>query len=323
MREIGAWSWAFLTWTLGGLPGWVILPGFLSRWSQPLHVNRMPIQAGDLPKGAVLDVLLGSDLLLEKRLALPVAARANLSKAIDLNMRQSLPGGGADLLWCHGAGQRQGANLNIPIYLLKKSVLAEIRSAASSDGAMVRSINVAGDRSALPFWDNRKHMDRPRRFWWGIATFLLIAHGGLLLWQEMVESRSLQSRIALLEGKKVALSSQAVELRAKLDAQNTDFVSISRDMEVFKAEYHRLPILLSLTESLSDETWISEFAVNGNDLRLSGFTKQDVTEVMASIRGLAWVQRVDLDGPVSFDSFSRQNRFDLSVSLRLGSGEQP
>jgi hypothetical protein len=116
-------------------------------------LDQWPLKADDLPKEVVLGLFLGPELLLEKRLTLPVAARANLSKAIDLNMRQSLPGGGADLLWRYGTGKRDGTTLDIPVYLFKKSALAEITSVATSYGAKVRSIRVAGDLSAQPFWD--------------------------------------------------------------------------------------------------------------------------------------------------------------------------
>ena len=95
---IATWARVIWDWTLGGLPGWLVLPGFLGNKSQPFYVDRWPIKADDIPKRAVLDICLGPELFLEKQLTLPVAVRANLSKAIDLNMRQSLPAGGAELL---------------------------------------------------------------------------------------------------------------------------------------------------------------------------------------------------------------------------------
>lgn len=320
---IGTWGQVIWAWTLGGLPGWIVLPGFLQNWSQPLQVDRWPVNPGDLPKRAMFDLFLGPELLLEKRLTLPVAVRSNLSKAIDLNMRQSLPGGGADLLWRYGTGKRDGTTLDIPVYLLKKSALAEITSMATSHGAKVRSIRVAGDASAQPFWDDRKRMDRPRRFWGIVTICLAIALAGVFVWNELTETRSLQSHITRLEEEKATLRGQAVKLRAQLDAESTSFAEISRDLEMFKAEYHRLPILLDLTETFSDETWISELAISGSDLHLSGFTESDITELIAGLRELSWVQRLDLDGPVSFDSFSRRNRFDLSITLRPISGAHP
>jgi len=319
----GTWGEVIWAWTLGNLPGWLVLPGFLASWSQPLRIDTKRIKADDLPKGVAVDLLLGPDLLLEKHLTLPVAARANLPRAIDLNMRQSLPGGGVDLLWSHGAGKREGSRLDIPVYLLRKTALAEIKAMASSHGGRVRTVAVANDPSARPFWDNRKRHDLPRRFWGKITAVLVIALAGAIIWQETSQIETLHSQIDALESEKSDLSNQAVELRAKLDAENTSIATISRDLEIFRVEFHRLPILLDLTEALSDETWVSDLAISGTDIRLSGFTTQDVTEVMAAIRELSWVQRVDLDGPVSFDSFSRQNRFDLLVGLHAVEGMSP
>lgn len=311
------------SWTLGGLPSRLFLPGFLRHWSETLYVEHLPIKASGFSKGGVFDLLLGPDLLLEKRLILPIVARSNLSKAIDLNMRQSLPGGGDDLLWCCGTGKRNGSTLDIPVYLLKKSVLAEIMSVASLQKAKVRSARVAWDASARPFWDGRKHVDYPLRFWGIIEVALVIAFIGVLAWRELNETRSLQHHVTHLEEKKTTLSNKAIALRAKIEAENTNFATISRDLKIFEAEYYRLPILLSLTETLSDETWISELAISSSSLHLSGFTGRDVTDVMTSLRELPWVKRVDLDGPVSFDSFSHRNRFDFSITLNSALRDHP
>lgn len=320
----GIWAWAqtIWSWTLGGLPSWFVLPGLLLRWSRPLRIDNWPAKAADFPKGAVLDLLLGPDLLLKKHLTLPIAARQNLPKVIDLKMRQSLPGGGADLIWRYGTGKRHKSNLEIPVYLLKRSTLAEIKSACAQN-ARVRTIGIAEDATTMPFWDNRKRIDRPRRFWQGVAVALAVALLAMVAWQEGTTTRALQSQVTALKRQKSALAEQAVALRAKLDEENASFAAISRDLQVFLAEYHRLHILLDLAKIMDDETWISELSIIGSDLHLSGFTGRDVTDVMANLRNVRWVQRVDLNGPVSFDSFSRRNRFDLSVDLRPLAEDRP
>lgn len=317
---IGKRGQIILRWSVGGLPGWLVLPGFLRRWSRFVHINTWPFKSDNLPRRAVVDILLGPELLLEKKLNLPVAARSNLSKTIGLNMRQTLPGGGADFLWCYGKGKRDKSILEIPVYLFKKSALAEIKAMAAIQKVKLRTVAVAEDATALPFWDDRKHVDRPRWFWQTVSVVLLLGLTGLVVWQETNKITTMQNHIANLEKKKTALSSKGVELRTKMDTENTSVAAISRDLEMFQTEFHRLPILLDLTDTLSDETWISELAISGNELHLSGFTGRDVTQVMASIRDLLWVQRVDLDGPVSFDSISRRNRFDLSIILRSNFG---
>ncbi len=320
---IRSWSQVVWAWTLGGLPSWLILPGFQKTWSHSHPLNHIPITVDDFPQEAIVDLKVGPDLLLEKRLTLPVVARSNFSKVIDLQMRQSLPGRGGDVLWRTGTGQRNGSNITIPIYLLKRSVLEEIHSIANVRKVKLRTISVAHDLSARPFLDNRKHCDWQRNAWSGLAIILLIASIGIFSWQNLSETQAMQNHIANLEIEKSNLSDKAVQMRAALDAKNNSFASVVNDLQKFETEYHRLSLLLDLTEALGDETWVSDLAINGKDLRLSGFTGKDITDVMSHIQELYWVQRVDLDGPVSFDSFSRRHRFDLSIRLLLDSDVSP
>jgi hypothetical protein len=266
------------------------------------------------------NLLLGQDLLLRKELILPVAARANLSRVIDLNMRQSLPAGGDDLIWRYVIEGRDKSDLKVSVFLLKKHVLDEAIGVVSKQGANLRAVRIADHTSIPPIWENQKKIDRPRRYWGLVATMLFVTIIGFISWTEKMNTSVLKQQITWLEQEKTDLSNQAVALRTHLDVEDTSFAAISRDMDIFRAEFQRLPILLELTETLSDETWISELAINDHNLQLSGFTALDVTEVMSEIRGLSWVHRVDLNGSVSFDSFSRRNRFDLTVSMRALSG---
>lgn len=310
-------------WTFGGLPNWLILPGFLEHWSRIVKADEYPVTPTSIPKGERIDILLGPSLLLEKEIILPVAAKPNLQRAIDLNMRQSLPGGGVELLWRYGAGKKDGSNLSVPVYLVKKSVLAELRDVVAYRDSKLRMVAVASDQSAMPFWDDLKQLDRPRRFWAAISTALLATLIAFVLWQQFTATALLSQQVQALKSQKAIAAQRAVKLRQQLDTENTNFAAISRDLKMFQSEFHRLPILIDLTKALADETWISELSVNRHDLWMSGFTSNDVTKILGQIQKLPWAERVNLDGPVSFDSYSRLNRFDLSTTLRKQPKAEP
>ncbi len=86
-------------------------------------------------------------------------------------------------------------------------------------------------------------------------------------------------------------------------------------------ENRRLPLLADLTRILGDEIWVSNFALEGDILRLSGFSEIDMAQVVAAIRPLPWVAGVELDGAVTLDDARGARRFLLNVQLAKGGGE--
>ena len=321
--QIRSWVTKTWTWTFGGLPGWFVLPGLLPAWSTSIRVDSLPLHQDSLDRGDIVDVELGPALVLRKNLTVPLVGRTDLGRAIDLNMRQTLPCGGNDLLWTWAVDRRNGTDLHVNVHLLKKTDLDGIKSSVESQKAKLRTVRLASDVSAAPFWNDEKHTDGPRRFWGAMTAALCLLIAGFAFWQELSALDALDRRTADLGEEKARLSTTAVELKTKLDAEQTGFATIARDLRLFEAEFQRLPILLDLTEALKDDTWLSELSINGLNLRLSGFSEHDVTDVIDQLRGLAWADRVELEGPVSFDSISRRNRFELLIALAASPGGQP
>lgn len=246
---------------------------------------------------------------------MPLAAQNSVQKAVDLNMRQTLPGGGKDLIWRQGVGAKSGQKIEVPVYLLKREVITEIHHLARDHRIDIRTITVDGKDRIAPFFDARKRFDWPIRLWTTVTIVLLIFVIALIGWRAVQETWILETELAELQVQKIESTTEVLELSTALDAENTSFSMISRDIAILASQYQRMPILTDLTDTLDDQTWISELSLVGEELYLSGFTKSDVTEIMSALRRLSWVENVELDGPVSFDSFSRQNRFDLSVQL--------
>ena len=105
-----------------------------------------------------------------------------------------------------------------------------------------------------------------------------------------------------------------------MEAQDAEVTDRRLQIEAFADDYHRLGLLLDLTEVLPDDVWISDLSVSGAQLRFSGFASGEVSAVVEAIRQLDWALDVDLDGPVFFDTRDRRNRFEMLVSLTVVKG---
>jgi len=307
-------------WTYGQLPGWLVLPGFAKEWSKPLRINTVPVIVEGITPGERLDLELSSDLMLRKQLTVPLAARSSLSKAVDLNMRQSLPSGGSKLVWRYVIEKRNRSELQVGIYLIKRKTLEQIEAAIVQKKGQVRTIRAAVSGDLPPLIDYRRSADRNRRFWDICAGALVTASVCLVFAKGFRTNLELNSQVAVLEQEKADLNTAAISLKEQLDEENSSQTELVRDIDLFLSEQQRLPKILDLTEALDEETWVSELVFSGTKIRLAGFSGHDVTEVMDKIRSLTWVEQVNLDGPVTFDTYSRKNRFDLSIVI-VSAGE--
>ena len=318
MGEIARRSTQILwDWTFGGLPNWLLLPGLMFSWSTRVRVEAFPVAPNDLPAERVLDIEIDPRLALQKQLTLPKSARKTIGQAVDLMMRQTLPKGGEDLIWRYTVPVRRGTEINLDIQVLQKTLLQDLSAQAAARVSRIRTVTIADTVTTYPFVDARGAVDRPKRFWNLALVLLLLTVFGFWVWTKVQVIDQLEDEVATLGARQQDLASEAVTLRSALEDGNASFAAISSDVALFKAEY-RLPILLDLTQTFSDETWIAELNVFGNALRLSGFTKDDITQVVSDVGDLPWVRRADLSGPVSFDSFSRRNRFELDIVLEAG-----
>ncbi|WP_299749703.1 PilN domain-containing protein [uncultured Tateyamaria sp.] len=302
-------------WTLGGLPGWLYLPGLMTKWSHRIDLDNLSDAAGKFKPGQLVDVLLDGEQLLTKSLDIPIAAKGSLHKVVEVNLRQSLPQGGADLVWTYGIKERNGSKLNVLVHLMRKRDLDALTHRASESGTQIRTVRVAGMLDAPPLLDKRNKTDRPLKVWAAIMLALLASCVGTFWWQHQQTIRALNAELDSLQVLASAIGDEVISLRSSLSEAQTNAASERSEFEQFVAEHRRLPLLLDLTNTLTDDTWISEFELLGDELLLTGFTGDDVATVIEELSRLDDVSKVVLDGPVSFDRASQKNRFSFLLSL--------
>lgn len=300
---------------LSAIPEWSYLPGFLRQWSHTINMNETLEVGSDIRDGQLVDVMLQPSHVLEKELRFPKAAKANLGHVVDLQMRQSSPAGASNLVWRHRIIGHSDESIQVGVQIVKKSVLKQIETEVGAAGLRLRTVSISGHPHLKHLVNNRRITDRARYGWMGCAValaFLLVGMMWYGIWSENQRLASVNRDLAL---QKTELASRAVELRAAAGDAQQDLDKLRADFDLHTREHARLAVILDLTETLSDEVWISEFTIEGAILRISVFSKTAIPPLIANILERPWAYTVDLEGSVSFDSLSQSSRFDLTIGL--------
>lgn len=302
------------------LPPWLTRAGLPPRQVRRIDVDDLPLNKHLVAELVAagrrqqpVDLFLAQDLFLKTSVSLPAAARREFSAAVALQIRQTMPGQAAGLVWRPVQPVwRRSQTARVAVYLIKEARLAELLRQA---GPSVRRVLVNGVEAA-PLIDNSRRTDRPERFWnratFALAALALLAVLGL---QEM-RYRSLNGQIADARTRVAALRDAAAQTRAAAEIRNAEFAAFMDERARFERESRPLDLIGDLTRALDDRVWLSSFLLDGATLRLVGFAGQDIAAVVSAIRGLDWVASVDLEGAVVVDAAGGERRFQLLVNLR-------
>lgn len=308
MEQISAW-----------IPRWLFLPGLRNKWSYRVEIESLSSEnliAEKARKGSLIDLAIRQDALLSKSALLPKMSAGKTQKAIDLQVRQSMPQHAAGLSWSFVEVGREAGRVRHAISLIKTRQLEDLEKEIWRVGCSPRQIfAVEGRLDFPPFIDNRHITDKPIKRW-GYAGLAMLFFGVCVVaYDHQSKRHSLQTELDQLSQEKSALAAELIDLRQETSRASEKSAKISDDLTLLNQERHRLKPLIDLTVALDDQTWVSEFAVAGSQMTLSGFTSSNVTEIMKSIRDASWSENVDLNGSVNFDSYSRKDRFSLNVTL--------
>lgn len=305
-----AWVWSF-----GGLPSWFVRPGALSLVDRVIVLEKPNEKLPPISSGDKVSVILGDGFSLQKQMTFPKAVGSKLQQAIDAQLRRLLPNSGKGFVWRHKITREVDGQIGVEVRLAKVAHLRALETQVRRSGGKLRTVSLAALPTADPLLDYSADQDRWVRRWGYLTLLVWVLGAGTLYWQENQKAQSLANQLEALIRRNTDLSATAVEMRAKFEQQTIESTSIIDDLQLLTAETGRLAILLELTNILDDKTWISEMILSSAEVRMSGFTETEVTDLLAKIQNLDWVKRVDLDGPVQFDSFSRKNRIDLLITL--------
>ncbi len=304
--------------TDGVIPAFLLRAGLPPRAVRSVRIDTLPLtdpaRAALLMAGrrGAVDLRLAPELFLRRGLALPGVGRRDLGGAVAIQMRQSMPGQAEGLVWRH-VPVADGAD----VFILKEARLTELLREVE---VTVRRVMIDGV-DAPPLIDARAQTDAPERFWNRAAPVAALALLLLVVGVQGWRLAGLNAALAEETARVATLRDSAAAARAEAEARNAIGTARMADLARLARDNRRLPMLADLTRVLGDEVWISSFALEGEQLRLSGFAEVEIGQVIAAIRPLPWVARVDLDGAVTVQDDSGARRFLLNVAVADGGGE--
>lgn len=307
---------------------WKIVPEvlFLPEWPFPkpmtVVVAQYPVEsdfweriAVSPAKNAGISIIIAQSLCLKKVVVLPRAAVSKAEAAVNLHIRQTMPANGRGLLWRSLPKVASGQSREYDIYVLKQSFVDELVARATAIGLRANSVSIESIEDD-PLWSKSANNRSKRRFWLQAVGLLVL--GSAILTVFNLERKNGQigaeksALVALIQDKQTKLvAAQDDAMKAKSEA-----ASLAGDLSKFISDRQRLRELSDLTDILPDHVWVSELNIIDDRIFLAGFASGDVAEVMKVLRGVDWVASVNLDGPINFDSYNQQNRFQLTLQIR-------
>jgi Tfp pilus assembly protein PilN len=314
-------SWAALRHRIGSAA--IFAAGLPPRRAASLAIDRLPLTdaaravlRGHAARHRPVDLVLAPALCLHKTISLPHAARRAARQAIDMQLCQQMPARAAGLIWRSEPKGRTSTFQQYRVHIFKQQELTDLLQAASSTGAEVRSVMIATDRPVAPFFHRRTRADRITRIWHGLAAVLSVLALGILLAIQARSIATLSARTVVIEAEITDLLDRAAAEKARLISRDESLNGLLTDVQRFNADYRRFPVIVDLTEGLDDGVWISSLTLDGDVMRLAGFSKAALSETVRKLQAAPWATEVAIDGPVVVDPVRQENRFQLRVTLR-------
>ncbi|MDX8355270.1 hypothetical protein SLH47_23120 [Cognatiyoonia sp. IB215182] len=264
-----------------------------------------------------MDIILSGSVVLNKTHKLPKKARKQASKILELRA-DALRGSSQNELHSTSILTEKGRNDDTYTQILvREADLHKLEQLCHAAERRLRIVSTEVGSKRVKIQDHTGQTDRPIRYWWAaFGTFTVITLSGLL-WHEM----------RLLNDKK----QQLALLRSQLSTVQQELDDVANINSVHAAEVERLDgllaalrsqqttdLLANLTQAVSAETWVAEFVLLNNQLRISGQSQLDPISVIATLEDQDWTRAVTLARPVRTDRQTQLSSFDVSIDLQVG-----
>ena len=327
MIRDGAWAKVdislFLSQTLRRLctavfPATLFLPGLPGRSSVEIDIATLPLNAlcRSLAVAAQRPVtaVIAPSAALHRRIVLPRAAAAKADDAIALQLRQTLPSQGRGLIWRAEAIGRHAGQVEYDVYILKDSQVADLLHDLRRAGVDLQMITI-GSGSGRPVWQLMPDAVRTAKRWMAFSALAVVTIALGLVFVVEQDRAAVADLVDLRSARIADLEERLILEKSKSDQSRQQSQAVQSDIALFAAQSRRLSILSDLTDILPDTVWVSELSITGDRLVLSGFAQRDVAAVTTLIQKLPWAEGVQLNGPISYDSYSGQNRFEVGLTI--------
>lgn len=305
LKSIAERVFAFLT-----------LPGLRTTWAQQVIVeDKNEIQsnlAGIRPNQRV-DVFVGEKAHLKRQLTIPRSGRSNLGQIVDMNMRQSLPGGGKDMIWTYVVKPTSGSNVKVDVLVLKRDFISSLEAEIKERRATLRSVYPLYEGASSPFTQAHRSTDRPLVTWIRLSATGVLVIAIASAWLTLQTTRKWDAHLAEVTNQQNNLLQKATDIAEQKKKASARKAQFDQDIAILSHDRTRLTAILEISDIFDENTWISELIFQGDQMRISGLSKGDVLTMQSELARAEWIASVDLIGPIQFDSFEQTNRFEFSA----------
>ncbi len=212
--------------------------------------------------------------VLHKPLRLPLAAQSNLHQVLAFEMDRETPFTADELYWDFVVTRRDrvSGHLDVELLLVPRPVVERLAGLLRAHGLPPVALEAAesGDRPPVRLRRGWREEDTARQWQRGLVRGLVAANAALVLLLVATpfirQQRALDAVEARLDAAQPAFEA-ATALRRERDR-------LSEAADLLQAERGRVPgplhVLQAATNALPDDTWLTEFALRGGQLTLTG-----------------------------------------------------
>jgi general secretion pathway protein L len=268
------------------------------------------VQRGTVPVCVRLPASSG----LRTEINLPQAVEQNLGQVLLFELDRRTPFTPDAVHFAHRVLAREAGQLRIELTVAPKPVVAEAVALAEKLGLAVSAVEIAGEAGGtasgnlLPL---RQTGARPMRRALRIggvaaAAAAMVAiylpvyeahHAAVELTSEVAEARALADRVQKLKTDLAALETAD----QFLTAAKTDRPSVSE-------------LLFEVTHTLPDDTWLVDFGIAGDELKIAGFTASS-SDLIQRVGRSRLLGEPRFRSAVTVDTAAHRERFEIGAKI--------
>ena len=253
-------------------------------------------------------------LLLEQRVALPLAAEREPGRVLAYEMDRLTPFAAADLFWTWALDRRDRAagRIHLRLSLVPKARLTPVLDALAAAGLRP----VALDAPARDGASRRLALEQQRAGWWlrrglavagGACAALAVAVAAVPFIQQSMRAEQVEARIEALRPR----ANQAEALRRSM-------LDRSAATDVIQAQRARvgdaLGVLATLTDLLPDDTYLTELTLRSRALVITG-QSAGAARLIAAMAGDSTFTNPTFAAPVTRSEAGRGEGFSIRAEV--------
>jgi general secretion pathway protein L len=253
---------------------------------------------------------------LSRTLRLPPEAKSNLAAILRHEVARQSPVDTATIYYDHRAGKAEDGALDVELRIVHREPVDAIVAALADAGIALSWIEFIGDKTRADGGNfpvsaaaARAYQLRPRIVPGLVALVLLLGALtlGVTYWRGEMVADDLAGRVAAARDDALAVD----RLERRLDTKTRQYTFLAEQ----KQKPATIAVLAAVTRLLPDDAWLYQFELDGNEVRLHGFSAT-ASSLIALFDSSPYFQDAQLRAPLVQGPKPGLQRFDISFKLK-------